>query len=55
MQVKSHAELLSESVQRILDRILFIRICEDRDIDTGPTLSSIVKAFFRDPLVAYAA
>jgi type I restriction-modification system DNA methylase subunit len=31
-------ELLNECVQRILDRILFVRICEDRDIDTGRSL-----------------
>jgi len=42
-----HAELLegnklNEAVQRILDRILFLRICEDRDIDTGELLQSIV-------------
>jgi hypothetical protein len=45
-----HAELLqdnkfNEAVQRILDRILFIRICEDRDIDTGALLSSIVETW----------
>jgi hypothetical protein len=33
---------LNEAVQRILDRILFLRICEDRDIDTGERLQSIV-------------
>ena len=33
---------LNEAVQRILDRILFLRICEDRDIDTGSKLQSIV-------------
>ena len=43
-----HAELLddnklNEAVQRILDRILFLRICEDRDIDTGSPLQSIVE------------
>jgi hypothetical protein len=43
-----HAELLgdnklNEAVQRIIDRILFLRICEDRDIDTGTTLKSIVE------------
>jgi len=52
-----HAELLednnlNEAVQRILDRILFLRICEDRDIDTGELLQSIVekwrKNFGRD-------
>jgi len=35
-------ELLNESVQRILDRILFVRICEDRDIDTGRSLELIL-------------
>ncbi|MEI7732964.1 MAG: DNA methyltransferase [Verrucomicrobiota bacterium] len=44
----NHAELLegnklTESVQRIIDRILFLRICEDRDIDTGQRLESIVE------------
>ena len=33
---------LNEAVQRILDRILFLRICEARDIDTGVLLDSIV-------------
>ncbi len=32
---------LNEAVQHILDRILFLRICEDRDIDTGTRLQSI--------------
>lgn len=36
---------LTESVQRIIDRILFLRICEDRDIDTGTTLQSIVETW----------
>jgi hypothetical protein len=36
---------LNEAVQRILDRILFIRICEDRDIDTGQLLHSIVETW----------
>lgn len=45
-----HSELLednklNEAVQRILDRILFIRICEDRDIDTGKLLHSIVETW----------
>ena len=35
-------ELLNECVQRILDRILFVRICEDRDIDTGRSLELIL-------------
>ena len=34
---------LTEAVQRIIDRILFLRICEDRDIDTGERLQSIVE------------
>jgi len=34
---------LTEFCQRIIDRILFLRICEDRDIDTGTTLQSIVE------------
>lgn len=32
---------LNENTQRILDRILFLRICEARGIDTGQTLESI--------------
>jgi Eco57I restriction-modification methylase/restriction endonuclease TaqI-like protein len=34
---------LNEAIQRIIDRILFVRICEDRDIDTGKTLERIVQ------------
>jgi len=34
---------LNEAVQRILDRLLFLRICEDRDIDTGRPLAAILK------------
>jgi len=34
--------LLTEVVQRILDRILFVRFCEDREIDTGHSLEQIV-------------
>ena len=34
---------LNEATQRILDRLLFLRICEDRDIDTGRPLASILK------------
>jgi hypothetical protein len=33
---------LTEACQRVIDRILFLRICEDRDIDTGERLQSIV-------------
>jgi hypothetical protein len=36
---------LNEAVQRILDRILFLRICEDRDIDTGALLASLVETW----------
>ena len=36
---------LNEAVQHILDRILFLRICEDRDIDTGVLLVSIVETW----------
>ena len=43
-----HAELLdgnrlTEACQRVIDRILFLRICEDRDIDTGERLQTIVE------------
>lgn len=34
---------LNECVQRLIDRILFVRICEDRDIDTGRTLEAILE------------
>jgi type I restriction-modification system DNA methylase subunit len=36
---------LNEAVQRILDRLLFLRICEDRDIDTGYPLAIIMKSW----------
>jgi len=39
---------LNEAVQHILDRILFLRICEDRDIDTGTRLDSIVQTWRRN-------
>ncbi len=39
---------LNEAVQRIIDRILFLRICEDRDIDTGMLLNSIVQTWGRN-------
>ena len=32
---------LNEATQKILDRILFLRICEDRDIDTGVKLQTL--------------
>ena len=38
---------LNDAVQSILDRLLFIRICEDRDIDTGTPLRDIVKRWRR--------
>lgn len=34
---------LTEAVQHVLDRLLFLRICEDRDIDTGTRLDAIVQ------------
>lgn len=37
---------LNEAVQRILDRLLFLRICEDRDIDTGLVLNRAVENYF---------
>jgi hypothetical protein len=36
---------LTEVCQRVIDRILFLRICEDRDIDTGTTLQAIVETW----------
>lgn len=36
---------LNEAVQRILDRLLFLRICEDRDIDTGRPLAQILRSW----------
>lgn len=38
---------LNEAVQSILDRLLFLRICEDRDIDTGMRLQTIVERWQR--------
>jgi hypothetical protein len=35
-------ELLNECIQVILDRVLFVRICEDRDIDTGRSLDALL-------------
>ena len=34
---------LNEAVQRILDRILFVRVCEDRDIDTFRPLHRLIE------------
>src|ERR1017187_6782946 len=39
---------LNEAVQHILDRILFLRICEDRDIDTGRPLERLVRSWRDD-------
>jgi len=33
---------LNESVQRILDRIVFLRVCEDREIEVENTLLAIL-------------
>jgi len=38
---------LNAAAQKILDRILFLRICEDRDIDTGVKLTSLVDTWVR--------
>ncbi len=38
---------LNEAAQRILDRLVFIRICEDRAIDTGTLLFSIFRDWWR--------
>jgi hypothetical protein len=35
--------MLGDCVQRILDRLLFQRICEDRDIDVGQSLDTILR------------
>jgi len=39
------SDRLNEATQRILDRLLFLRICEDRDIDTGHSLALILKSW----------
>lgn len=36
---------LNEATQLILDRLLFLRICEDRDIDTGRPLALMLKSW----------
>jgi len=38
---------LNEAVQRILDRIIFLRICEDRDIDTGTPLNVLLNTWVK--------
>ena len=37
---------LNEAAQRILDRLVFLRICEDRAIDTGTLLSSLLREWW---------
>lgn len=41
-KAKWSSPLLNECIQRIIDRLLFVRICEDRDIDTGRSLVAIL-------------
>ena len=36
---------LNEAVQRILDRLVFLRICEDRDIDIGTVLGTLLQTW----------
>jgi len=36
---------LNEVIQRVLDRILFVRFCEDREIDTGEPIEKIVQSW----------
>jgi len=36
---------LNEAVQRILDRLVFLRICEDRDIDIGTILGTLLQTW----------
>jgi len=38
---------LNEAAQCILDRLVFLRICEDRGIDTGELLASIFNDWYR--------
>ena len=38
---------LNEAAQRILDRLIFLRICEDRGIDTGELLASLFGHWYR--------
>jgi hypothetical protein len=40
---------LNEVIQRVLDRILFVRFCEDRDIETGVALEEIVNEWREIP------
>ena len=39
---------LNEAAQRIIDRLVFLRICEDRGIDTGSLLTSILSGWWRE-------
>ena len=38
---------LNEAAQRILDRLIFLRICEDRGIDTGTLLETLLRDWYR--------
>lgn len=38
---------LNEAAQRIIDRLVFLRICEDRGIDTGTLLETLFRDWFR--------
>lgn len=37
---------LNEAAQRIIDRLVFLRICEDRGIDTGTLLETLFRDWF---------
>ena len=39
---------LNEAAQRIIDRLVFLRICEDRGIDTGGLLESLLNGWLRE-------
>jgi type I restriction-modification system DNA methylase subunit len=38
---------LNEAAQRIIDRLVFLRICEDRGIDTGALLQTLFDGWYR--------
>jgi len=38
---------LNEAAQRIIDRLVFLRICEDRGIDTGTMLQTLFDGWYR--------
>ena len=38
---------LNEAAQRIIDRLIFLRICEDRGIDTGELIESLFNHWYR--------